>query len=254
MNKNIIKNILKLGPKIFTSKEIRRMMDDELSKSPEEMDTELVDICVSILSEEQKKITGKKGVSLKRAILVAAAVLLLISIAVPVSAKYMNNDVSDKIVEFYSDYFKVNLRNGKTDAENYSDENIDLLNELKSEGFDNIILPKELLESNFSKEIKYFAGDGFTKAVINFDDINSNIEGHIVIDRYNEDYDFGSGQGNVPTDFEELKQLSINGLDIIAFSNNGKTFITYIDNNTEYFISLLNCDFEKTIEIANTLK
>lgn len=49
MEKDILLEILKCAPISFTLKEIEDMMDDELGKSPAEMDAELVDICVDIL-------------------------------------------------------------------------------------------------------------------------------------------------------------------------------------------------------------
>lgn len=51
MEKDILLEILKCAPISFTLKEIEDMMDEELGKSPSEMDAELIDICADILEK-----------------------------------------------------------------------------------------------------------------------------------------------------------------------------------------------------------
>lgn len=128
--------ILKSDPLKFTFEEIEQMMDEELEKDPAEMDTDFIDLCADTLNkalEANKENTsvhnedGKKRIKIKiiRAIVIAAVMAAIIGMAIPVAAKYIDNDTSDKIVQFYEDHFSINLRNSETDADKYSDENTD---------------------------------------------------------------------------------------------------------------------------------
>ena len=50
MNKEILKNLMRTSSVEFTYDEINEMLNEELEKSPEEMDTELVELCIDVLS------------------------------------------------------------------------------------------------------------------------------------------------------------------------------------------------------------
>lgn len=112
--------ILKSDPLKFTFEEIEQMMDEELEKDPAEMDTDFIDLCADTLNkalEANKENTsvhnedGKKRIKIKiiRAIVIAAVMAAIIGMAIPVAAKYIDNDTSDKIVQFYEDHFSINL-------------------------------------------------------------------------------------------------------------------------------------------------
>lgn len=55
MDKKTLLEILKTEPFSFTLREIEEIMDEELGKSPDDMDTELIDLCADILEREQAK-------------------------------------------------------------------------------------------------------------------------------------------------------------------------------------------------------
>lgn len=263
MDKKTLLEILNSDSMEFTLAEIQEIVDEELAKNPEEMDTELIDLCANVIGEAcadenaadaPKK---KKIIKLNRTLLIAAILILLVGVTIPVSARFTFNDVSDKIVEFYSDCFKVNLRNGQTEAEHYSDKDNGLLKELKDKGVDNVILPSALLEQNYENEVSVLENDNCISATIKFEDKDSKINCIVAVDQYYDEddvYDFMIGQTNLPTKYENMKQLSINGLDVIVCEKSDATYIKYVDEAKEYSIALLDCSFEKTEEIANTLK
>lgn len=61
-------DMLNVEPFKFTLREIDEMMDEELSKDPDEMDTEFIDICADILNKayaEEKNALELKSKSLK---------------------------------------------------------------------------------------------------------------------------------------------------------------------------------------------
>ncbi len=252
----------------FPLDEINSIMEEELQKEPEEMDGELVDLCIDILEkgyaeqeqkqkQEQERAEKKHtGTKVRRVLIVAAIIVLIIAVAVPVSAAFSHNKVSDKIVQFCSDYFHMDLRKGSTNANHYSNNNSDLIKELKERGFEYVILPSDLLSFDYSKDIVVQEGDDyFTSAIIDIQDTESKIKGRITITQYDDSTSFVLGDVKVSSRFERIEQINVNGLDIIVYCNdNNETLIRYLDTNTNYSIALTNCDFEKAVEIANTLK
>ena len=54
MKANTLKKILKIRSFDFTQEEIKNIMDEELEKDPDELDTDLVDMCLELLDDESK--------------------------------------------------------------------------------------------------------------------------------------------------------------------------------------------------------
>ena len=52
MNKKILKEILKTESVSFSYEEIQQILDEELEKSADEMDTQLIDLCIDVLLKE----------------------------------------------------------------------------------------------------------------------------------------------------------------------------------------------------------
>ena len=116
MNRDSLLEILNSNKAKLTFEDIRTIMDEELNKDPEEMDTELVDLCMDVLSgaiskseaDENKGEAApsgtntKKVIKLTRALLIAAIVAVFFSIAIPVSAGYIKAnriDTPDNIID-----------------------------------------------------------------------------------------------------------------------------------------------------------
>lgn len=187
-------------------------------------------------------------------LLVAAIAVIIIAIVIPVSAVFIQNGVSNKIVQFYEDHFNIDLRQGSTKANHYSDKNVDLIQELQKRGFSNVILPADLLKYRYSEDIGIQEGDYLILATITIDDPESEIHGAIGITQYNELISPAAGSGLVSSMYTHVVQLNVNGLDVLVFGNDDKASIIYVDNNTDYSITLDNCDFDTAIKIANSLK
>lgn len=272
MDKSTLLDTLKSKSMTLSLEEIQEIMDEELNKNPEEMDAELIDLCADVLDKayfgteestalqeetqnNEKTKTRTKRIKLGKIFLVAAVIVILFSIALPVSAKYVHNEASEKIVQFFSNHFKIDLRGSNQNAINHSDENIDLIKNLEDAGFDEIILPSALLEDNYSKDnINISDDEMLLSAVIDFK-IDKNITGYIGITKHKtEKSNDLLGQGDISEQFDSAKQISVNGMDVIIFSSENESFIRYVDNNTEYTIDLGNCDLDTSIEIVKTLE
>lgn len=259
--------------------EIEVLMDAEVEKPEAEMDTELVDMCAAILAKaynpgfeegkpaqmyrpwEDEKIPAtentadakpgkKKTVPFKRILLVAAVLVLVFAVALPVGAKMFGNNASDGIVRFYSDFFKINLNK---DEPTTSVQN-DAVSEMIINSLDTFILPEVLLSDKYEKTAYLEQKDYVTIFYVNLLNSDKNISGTIMITQYKStDHNMTNGQVNVPDNsFRYFKELLIDSQKVIVFGNNEKSYINYSDGATNYEISLI-CDFDTMVSIAETI-
>ena len=111
--------------------DIEAIMDEELSKDPKEMDTDLIDLCVNAINEsyDEKEASMNEGIckipskkNIWKKILSTAAILTLsIGIAIPVSAHYIDNETLNQIVQYIEDHFSINLSLGNRISTKHSD-------------------------------------------------------------------------------------------------------------------------------------
>lgn len=248
--------------------DIEAIMDEELSKDPEEMDTDLIDLCVNAINEsyDEKEASMNEGIckipskkNIWKKILSTAAILTLsIGIAIPVSAHYIDNETLNQIVQYIEDHFSINLSLGNRISTKHSDNNNALIQKLKTIGYENIILPSVFLEQDYSDDaIKVTTDDDFFLCTEIRFKLKPNMTGYISIEKHKtEDSLFALGQADVSEDYDLVKKLTINGVDVVVFSStlsDAETFLKYIDNHVEYSIYLANCDLDTAIEIAKTL-
>ena len=246
----------------FTLREIEEMLDEELSKAPEEMDTELIDLCVDILdrefseenAESKAKSQKSKKVKVGKVLLIAAILILILSLSLSASAKFFHLDASDKVVQFLNNHFNVHLGNENTASDDGYESSIELINYLNDYGFENITLPAELMSEDYSAKIDTTSLENIEKATITFKSNSTNIQGNISIIKYrNSNNLFTIGKSSVSDLYNQVKQISVKGMDVLIFSDNTNSYIYYIDNNIEYDIAI-NCDFDSAVEIAETIK
>ena len=258
MNDSTLKEVLKVKFLSFSKEEIENIMEEELEKAPEEMDTELIDMCLDILMGEPNEkadedlaaspaVSDKKAkrINFKKGILVAAIITLLLSIAIPVSANVFNIDVPENILKIYEKCFDLDFERGK--------QNKKLSVILSENELDDIILPRYLYAhceiSDFEKIEKKF----LSHISFNFSCKEDNIYGRVKLDSMENEMDFLNGEGLVEGQYEEIKQLTVNGINIIVFSENNNCFIVYYVNEVEYNIVVNGVTFDKAVEIASTL-
>lgn len=263
MNREEKFHILKSNSKKFTYAEIEQMMDEELEKDVSEMDTDFIDLCANILcraidenKEEELNSSPKNNKRIKFRLAKIASIVAVFSIifgtAVTVSAKYLNNDTSDKIVMFCEDHFSIDLGNVDTDADKHSDGNIDLIADLKEKGFDDVILPSAFFEDDYTYTIDVNETDDYTKALIDLKN-NNEIIGLTITASKNDNIIFNKDI-NITATHNSAKQLKLNGMDIFVFGNKDSSIITYVDVNIEYKFTLNNYDFDSAVKIAESIK
>lgn len=245
MNKDILYEILNSEYENLSSAEIEGILNEELDKSPEEMDTDLVELCLDALNSVGEKKLNKRRlrVRLSRILIAAVIFVLLIGIAIPVCAKYFSVSFSDGVVKFYDDCFSVDLSN--------NDYVQDLDGNLEQDGIvdeklpDMLFQPETKISSYESEEC-----DGITK--IDFEFQNTEIQGYVSIFSYEYKKDFISGFGKVSQKYKYVNEIDKGEYSILVFSNDEESYLYYAYDGSEYSISL-NCDYETACKIAESL-
>lgn len=248
MKKETFMAILEEDSMIFTEKELWEMIDEELAKDPSEMDTDLVDLCLDALDgkfddEEIERINTRKRLRPGKILLVAAVIVLILGISLPVCAKHLNLNTGEGVVHYTGDHFNVNMVS--------SQNSVDVLSQLENEDI-NAVIPSELLKSEYSfdnYQVDYKNSNCKTYYV-EFE--NKDIKGSITINNYIDNSEFLAGKNFADEDFENFEEFSKNGNDILVFGDKETSYIYYVFDNTEYNI-LLDCDYSTAYNIAETL-
>lgn len=254
-----LKEILEEKEMKFTIADINALMDSELEKSPEEMNTDLIDLCADALNKaaemhkkESKNVPVKRKVKVGKILLVAAVVALLCAVAIPAGARFIPSEAADAVIDFCYDHFKIDLRGEPNPAEASEDNN--LVNNLILESLHTLKLPEVLLSDEYEKSARMQEDELMTTVYVEFSNANAQISGTIVVSSYkNVKVELHNGIGNVSDVYKEFKQFNIDDMDILVFADFEKSYIKYIDNNNEYEI-LLYSDFDTAVKIAESIK
>lgn len=258
MNSGALKEILKVKFLSFTKEEIENIMDEELEKSPEEMDTELIEMCLDILTGEPKEkadevltdspaVSDKtvKKIKFKKGILVAAIIALFITVSVPVGAKIFDIDVPESILKIYEEYFQLNL-----DGEKHGD---DLNTVLAANGLSDAVLPQFLFSDCKISDFKESVSNAKTHIKFKYFDEKNGISGGVNLNIYSENTNFLDDEMKINDQYGEAKKVVVNGINIVVFKKGEEVCLVYSYDATEYNVVLYGITVEEAIEIANTL-
>ena len=185
--------------------------------------------------------------------MIAAVIIVSICIAFPATAKFVRQDASTDFVQYSKDHFKMNLQ-GKNNTSKNSAQANSLAKILNQNGFDNVMLPKTLLNQNYYEDdIKIDNNELMLTA--DFDIEIDDVKGYVDIKKYKDDlFEDKIGQLEIGKEYDTVKQTDSNGLNVFVFSSEKRTLIIYMNNNTEYEIHLNNCDAELGEIIAEAIK
>ncbi len=273
MKNDTLLEALKKGSASFTLSEIEEMMNEELNKDPEKMDTELIDLCAEILnkaySEEEnekpntisvsKENNTKKGKKIKfgKILLIAAIVAVILAVSIPVGGRFFHSDADEQIADYTGDHFHMDLQNGNMDAEKHSDGSDPLIKALQNTGIQDVIIPAAFLSDPYSAEISFTYEDEYTiQDEIEFKNESEGFEGNIAITKYKDkDFLFAIGQSDYSSRYDTVNQITVNGMDVLIFSGGDMDIsVAYVDKDTDYSISFdENCTLEQAIEIVKSL-
>lgn len=266
MDRDKLLEMINAEPISFTIEEIENIMDEELEKAPEEMDGELVQICLNVLTEahseaekvevepEKKKIYYRKPF---RALIAAAVIILFIASALTVSAQVFNFNIPKEIAKLINGNAQIdmNLENADTTADGYALLETEFAKEIAEKiGITPITFPEEMIGENCEiTEIENYTVDETVSldALIDFEYMGN--YGDLIIIQYQQDFEFVGVDQSI--DVISGQMIKANGMDILIFEHKGGNSCTirYKDNLTEYCIDL-KCDIDTAIQFAESIK
>ena len=263
---------------------LQAIIDDELAKSAEDMDTELIEYCLDLLlkienrggntSEELKaeqektcandsgKENGRKIIPFSRKkfrfIRLFAAVILIVTVMSVIFVQ-ANEPEKNRIpkgfvsVDDYGMKIVFSDNTGKGTARRKGETEIE--KQLAKYGFTEVLFPDALLTDDFEYSINDLCmqqqySDCFD-FVFDFECKSKKITGSVNITRSESD---SASEPSDVLNIDEFRQVSANGLDIYAFKHPIYCSIRYREGNIIYSISLNNVDFETVTDIASTVR
>lgn len=238
----------------LSTEEIKALIQKEVDKGPDEIDTDYIDLCFELLSIKNNS-TNKRKIKLTKSakVLLAAAVLMVVFIStITVSAQF-NLNIPEKIVQLINGNAEIdyNLENADTTANGYALLDTDLAKQIADYGITPVTLPEEMTKENCKiTNFESVSSDDISNVVsIDFD--YNGQQGWLRIDKMSEKFET-AGVSTV-MDIESGQMINANGMDILVFEQKNSCSIKYKDNFTTYDISL-DCDMKTAIKFAESIK
>lgn len=220
----------------LTDEELENIIEDELLKPEDELDADLIEYCIDELERRKTAPKRKKGRLIKMLVPAAAAVVIIL-----LSAPLLNNYFSD-------DYL---MRGTQLQAE------------LSENGFEDAILPEELLSKKCKIEkiiydSKIFDSDSYSSsssgckkmlyAEIHIENNNEIITATI------EKYKFNKIERDITADkISRFEEFEANGKTVYVFQKDGQNAVAYTVDEIQYVITL-PFSYEETAEFAKNIK
>lgn len=255
MDKNTLIKILQEKSMSFTEEEVRALVNDELEKDPSEMDTQLIDYCVNLLLENEGEKAADNSDSIKeskqktkkikfsKTLLLIAVLIIIMAIAIPTGAKFVQINAKDDMVKYEKDHFSIELDGSEKSVDN-------IIAALESEGVENAVLPKALLGDDY--EI-YSTNRKDNRIIYYFYDKETDIYGNIIIRDSDDNFKSLFGKSQASKIYSSVEQINVNDITALVFEESKYILIAYTENGTEYTITLHNCDINKAKEIIYTI-
>lgn len=248
---------------VYLSKEeLDSIINEELEKTEEEMDSDLIELCLFELDKlERNELQSKSrekvdnnGLVKKRNVwryfLAALVAIMLIAGTLTVSAVVFDIDLFDGIIELYNDYVRIRFDKNNEKANGYDFLGSELAQQLAKNGISPVLLPESILTDECQiTSIDYEFTDVVTTATIHF---NYKGKGNFInISKYVDEKLLPAV--DYPTASSEIKELLLNGISVYVFIQSGRGTIAYQDGKIQYVIDL-QTDFEGAIDFAKTIK
>lgn len=242
---------------------LNRLIDDEMEKNEEEMDTELIEYCLKkldyldekALSESEKKGKGESNdkhvrLRFKKVIAIAAIISVLLICTLTATGSTFGVKLFDGIVELYNEYVRINFDKIDGEVGEHKFLETELAKELSENGFNKVLLPEAIFSDDFEiTKTEYESTELVLCANISFKYKREN--GYIYISQH-------AIEEIIPDDefcyvSSEIKKLQVGDISIFCFVQAGKTTITYKDGLSTYNIRV-PLSLDDAIEFAKTIK
>ena len=245
MNKEILYEILNSKSESLSLADIDSILNEELDKSPEEMDTDLVELCLdALLNADEKKLnTSKHKFRITKILIAAVIFVLIIGTSIPACAKFFNVHLPEGVVSFYKDCFNLDL----SDKEYVQD----ITAQLEKDGVEEAAFPNLIFDID-TEISEYVVKNTAEEKYIRFDFENTDINGYVVLKIRSKDAVVNVDQKKEASEFKKADSLNVNGVEVLVFANDDVSHIMYMRNNVEYNIYIYT-DYETACKIAKTI-
>lgn len=238
----------------LSTEEIKALIQKEVDKGSDELDTDYIDLCFELLSiKNSKQKTSKVKFTKPTKVLLTAAVLMVVFVStITVSAQF-NLNIPQKIAQLINGNAEIdyNLENADTTANGYALLESDLAKQLTDYGITPVTFPEEMIKENCTiTQIESMFSDSISNSVdIDFD--YKGQQGCLTIEQMSKELET-AGVSTV-MDIKSGQMINVNGMDILAFEKENSCTIIYKDNLTKYNI-YIDCNLETAIKLAESIK
>ncbi len=254
-SKQDLKKMIFSNTSNLSKEEIKTLVDKELCKNPEDVDTDYIDLCfelMSICEKSENNVVSIKPRYVKKPIMVAAVIMVLCISLISVSAIYFN--IPEKIAQLVNGNAELQypMNNADTTADGYALLETDLAKELESFGITPVTFPEALVGKNcIITKIENTTIDETISLNADIDFKYNGFESNLIIMQFKPQDEWNGVSTVMDIDAGEI--ISVNGMDVLVFEQTENCTIVYKDGLTEYNV-ILYCDFKTAKEFAQTIK
>lgn len=254
LSKKKLKKMIASNFTDLSTEEIKALIQKEVDKEPDEIDTDYIDLCFELLSiKNSKQKASKVKFTKPTKVLLAAAVLMVVFIStITVSAQF-NLNIPQKIAQLINGNAEIdyNLENADTTADGYALLDTNLAKRIVNYGITPVTFPEEMTKENCKiTKIESISSDHISNIVSIDFDYNSQ-QGCLTIEQMSKELET-AGVSTV-MDIKSGQMINVNGMDILAFEKENSCTIIYKDNLTKYNI-YIDCNLETAIKLAESIK
>lgn len=238
----------------LSTEEIKALIQKEVDKGPDKLDTDYIDLCFELLSIKSNSTNAKKVKFTKSAkvLLIAATLMVVFISTITVSAQF-NLNIPEKIVQLINGNAEIdyNLENADTTADGYALLDTDLAKQIADYGITPVTFPEKMIKENSKiTKIKLDMNEDVLK-IVDIDFEYNGQKGSLYIQQISENT--GSTGVNTVLDIKSGRMINVNGMDVLVFEQENSCSIRYKDNFTTYDIHL-DCNLETAIKFAESIK
>lgn len=238
----------------LSTEEIKALIQKEVDKGPDKLDTDYIDLCFELLSIKSNSTNAKKVKFTKSAkvLLIAATLMVVFISTITVSAQF-NLNIPEKIVQLINGNAEIdyNLENADTTADGYALLDTDLAKQIADYEITPVTFPEEMIKENSKiTKIKLDMNEDVLK-IVDIDFEYNGQKGSLYIQQISENT--GSTGVNTVLDIKSGRMINVNGMDVLVFEQENSCSIRYKDNFTIYDIHL-DCNLETAIKFAESIK
>ena len=241
----------------LTVEEIKALIQNEVEKGADKLDTDYIDLCFELLSIKKEVVSDVKRIKFSKPIkimLVAAVIFALLVSTITVMAQFGLN-LPQGIAHLFDGDAKVDykLESLNNTANDYALMESDLAKQLETYGITPITFPEELIKENCRiTKITNMTNDESISKDVTIDFKYQNYNGILTIAQYADDFMFGGETTVVDVISGQMK--NINGMDVVILEQEDDyCTVRYKDNNTIYEL-FIDCDLDTMITFVESIK